>query len=207
MFTSIVNTFLCVLLLLLVENIVFNTRCCRVAGTLIFLNKYFFLFDHIGFILLFIIDWFAYSSGNIVIWSASVNIFTTCTCISSTKEWNYFSIVLIVSIHLILCVIARSDPFVLLYLLYWTKTIKVKNCKGESTVDYPYWRERYTASLIGLSTFLSGVRNHCVIKTLVVFCCSLEFSMGVGVFIIGLSQISSFFSHSYSTSSLVDYQY
>ena len=43
-----------------------------------------------------------------------------------------------------------------------------------------------------------SVRNRCVIKVLVAFFmlsrCFLDFSVGVGAFVIGLSQISSFFS-------------
>ena len=43
-----------------------------------------------------------------------------------------------------------------------------------------------------------SVRNHCVIEVFggvfVLSRCFLDFSVGVGVFVIGLSQISSFFS-------------
>ena len=44
-----------------------------------------------------------------------------------------------------------------------------------------------------------SVRNRCVIEVLVTFfvlsCCFLDFSVGVGAFVIGLSQISSLFSY------------
>ena len=44
-----------------------------------------------------------------------------------------------------------------------------------------------------------SVRNRCVIEVLVVFFklsrCFLDFSVSVGAFVIGLSQISSFFSY------------
>ena len=42
-----------------------------------------------------------------------------------------------------------------------------------------------------------SVRNHCVIEVLVTFlCCQLvvEFSVGIRIFVIGLSEISFFFS-------------